>query len=89
MTALIGGLVPLVTAFALLCAFAVLVVTRSVRTALPVLLDLLLVAGLLRLSATSSWAAIGTAAAVVAVRKVAGFGLAAGHPGHRSHAATR
>ena len=82
MTALIGGLVPLVTAFALLCGFAALVVTRSVRAALPVLLDLLLVAGLLRLTTTSSWAAIGTAAAIVVVRKVVGFGLAAGRPGH-------
>lgn len=87
MTNLIGHVVPVVTAVALLYALAVFVTTRRVDAALPVLLDLLLVAGLLRLSETGSWAAIGSAAIIVLVRKVASYGIAAGaharDTGHR------
>ena len=53
------------------------VTTRSGATGLAVLLDLLLAAGLLRLAVADTWTAIGTAAAVVAVRKLAGVGIAA------------
>ncbi len=53
----------------------VLLATRTVPTALGVFLDLLTAAGLLRLGAADTWSAIGTAAAVVAVRKVAVAGL--------------
>jgi hypothetical protein len=59
----------LCTAGGVVAALAVLAATRSPRTALPVLLDLLLAAGLLRLAAAPGWAALGTAAAVVAVRR--------------------
>ncbi len=54
-------------------AFAV---TWRLRTGLGVLLDLLLAAGLLRLAAQPTWTGIATAAAIVAVRKLVGFGLA-------------
>ena len=68
MTAVVAGLVPLVVSAALLVSGLVLLVTRRVGVALPVLLDLLLTAGLLRLSASASWQAIASAAAIVVVR---------------------
>jgi hypothetical protein len=77
MTAVVAALVPVVLAAALLVAGLVLLVTRQVATALPVLLDLLLAAGLLRLSATASWQAIASAAAIVLIRKLVTLGLAA------------
>src|SRR4051794_31841158 len=77
MTAVVAALVPVVVAAALLVAGLVLLVTRQVATALPVLLDLLLAAGLLRLSATASWQAIASAAAIVLLRKLVALGLAA------------
>jgi hypothetical protein len=43
-----------------------------------VLLDLLLAAGLLHLSADAAWSGIGSAALVLVIRKVAGLGLPAG-----------
>jgi len=64
-----------VTGAALLCGAGVLVASRSVRAALPVLLDLLLAAGLLRLGSADTWTAIGTAAAIVALRKLVVTGL--------------
>lgn len=64
----------------LILAAATLIATRSVRAALPVLLDLLLAAGLLKLAHAHSWAAIGSAALVVLIRKIAVAGLA--HPLH-------
>ena len=75
MSAVVAALVPVVVLLAVVLAAAVLAATRSARTALPVLLDLLLVAGLLRLSATGTWEAIGSAALVVVVRKVATYGI--------------
>ena len=77
MTELVAALVPVVVAAALLVAGLVLLATRQVAVALPVLLDLLLVAGLLRLSATGSWQAIASAAAIVVVRKLATLGIGA------------
>lgn len=78
MTSLVAVLVPLVVAAALATSALTLLFTRSPRTALPVLLDLLLAAGLLRLSVTASWQAIGSAALVVAIRKVVTLGLSTG-----------
>lgn len=78
MRAVLLALIPLVAAAAIALGALVLVTTRNPGAALPVLLDLLLAAGLLRLSATASWGAIASAAAVVAVRKLAGAGLRAG-----------
>lgn len=74
---LVASLVPLVVAAALLSSGLALLVTRRVGVALPVLLDLLLAAGLMRLSATATWQAIGSAAAIVVIRKLATLGIAA------------
>ncbi len=71
-------LVPVATAlsgFAVIVGVLVVVASGSLRTALQVFVDLLLAAGLLRLAAADSWSAIGTAAAVIAVRKVAATAL--------------
>jgi hypothetical protein len=54
----------------LLLAALTLASTRSLRPALGVLLDLLLGAGLLRLTFLDTWTAIASAAALVAVRKL-------------------
>ncbi|MGY1605948.1 hypothetical protein [Geodermatophilus sp. SYSU D00700] len=67
----VGGL-------ALVAGVVALVSTRQPRLALAVFLDLLLAAGLLRLAAEPTWTAVGTAAAVVALRRVIGAGLRAG-----------
>jgi hypothetical protein len=67
-----------VTAAGLVAAAATLAATGRVRLAVEVLLDFLLAAGLLRLSGQPGWAALATAAAVVAVRQLAGLGLRAG-----------
>ena len=62
-TAVAGAAVLLGTLTVAFCA--------SPRAGLHVFLDLLLAAGLLRLAAADTWSAIATAAAVVAIRKVA------------------
>jgi uncharacterized membrane protein len=67
-------------ACSLVCAaFGVLALCSEPRhvlqRALPLALDFWLAAGLLRLSATSAWSAIVTAAAIVALRKLIGFTL--------------
>ena len=54
----------------LVSAGAVLARTWQLRQALPVLLELLMAAGLLRLAHDATWRAIATAAAVVVLRKV-------------------
>ncbi|MBQ0987120.1 hypothetical protein KBZ10_21900 [Streptomyces sp. F63] len=66
----------LVTAAGLLSAAAAWAGTRRPRLALQVLLDFLTAAGLLRLSHDLSWDSILVVAAVIAVRKIAMFGLA-------------
>jgi hypothetical protein len=58
----------LVTGAALLAAAVVLATTRQVRQALPVLLDLLTAAGLLRLAGTPSWTALLVTATIIALR---------------------
>jgi hypothetical protein len=85
MTAIVTGLVatvaPILVAAALVVSGLVLASTRSPATALAVLLDLLLAAGLLHLSADAGWTAIGSAALVVVIRKVVALGLSAGRRG--------
>lgn len=76
--AVVDAIVPLIVAGALVVSATVLLRTRSMTTALGILLDLFLVVGLLRLSATASWQAILTAAAIVVIRKVVSLGLARG-----------
>lgn len=63
---------------ALVAGALVLVRTRRPAAALPVLLDLLLAAGLLRLAGDPGWHTIATAAAIVLLRRLIGFGLRAG-----------
>ena len=82
MTGIVAGTVDtaaaLVGAAALVVSGLVLASSRRPAAALAVLLDLLLAAGLLRLSADAAWSAVGSAALVVLIRKVAGLGLGAG-----------
>ncbi|SNR92446.1 hypothetical protein SAMN05216276_1001243 [Streptosporangium subroseum] len=75
--------VTLIVAAGLVCALAVLLAGGGPRTAMAVLLDLLLAAGLLRLSLAQTWTAIAVAALTVVIRKVAiaGFSLPLGWGG--------
>jgi hypothetical protein len=77
LSALVAALVPVVVAAGLALSALTLLSTRRLSAALPVLLDLLLAAGLLRLSATASWQAIASAAAIVVIRKLATLGITA------------
>lgn len=78
MSGLVDAAATAAVAAALLLAVGVLTRTHDIRAALSVFLDLLLVAGLLRLSATGTWQAIGSAAVVVVVRKLAAYGIRTG-----------
>ncbi|HET6562344.1 MAG TPA: DUF1622 domain-containing protein [Marmoricola sp.] len=90
MTAVAGELAQLVAVAAVVLAAAAYVATRRLGAALPLLLDLLLAAGLLRLSVGQSWTAIGSAAAIVVIRKLAMGGIARArrsrHTGRVDHA---
>jgi uncharacterized membrane protein len=68
----------LVTVGALLAGLVALAATRRPAVALPVFLDLLVAAGLLRLVGEPSWQALATAAAIIALRRLIGFGLRTG-----------
>ena len=82
MTAAVQGvaqtLALLVTAAALFAGLVALVATRRPAVALPVLLDLLVAAGLLRLVGEPGWQALGTAAAIILLRRLIGLGLRTG-----------
>lgn len=65
-----------ITVLGLLSTAAVLLRTREVRLPVGVLLDFLLAAGLLRLSASPTPTAIASAALIVLIRRVVSFGLA-------------
>lgn len=75
---LLGPVALGLTAAALLAAAVVLAATRRPLLALKVLLDLLLAAGLLRLTGNPGWTAIATAAVVVVLRRLVSLGLRAG-----------
>lgn len=77
----VGLAADLVTAAAVAMGAAVLVRTRQLSAALPVLLDLLLAAGLLRLTGEQSWSSLGAAAAIIAIRKLALAGVRVSTPG--------
>ena len=81
-----GTLALLITALALLSGLVALVATRRPAAALPVFLDLLVAAGLLRLVGEPGWPALATAAAIVLLRRLIGFGL---RTGGRTWASTR
>jgi hypothetical protein len=68
----------MVTGAGLLVAVAVYAATRRIGRALPVLLDFLTAAGLIRLAADVSWGSILGAAAVITVRKTAALGVQTG-----------
>ena len=71
---------------ALVAAALTLAVTRRPALALSVLLDLLMAAGLLRLVGQPTWQALATAAAIILLRRLIGFGL---RTGGRTWAVTR
>ncbi len=75
MSSVVAGLAPVVLLAALVLGAATLISTGRPRVALPVFLDLLVMAGLLRLSATASWQAIGSVAVLVLIRKLAASGI--------------
>ena len=66
----------LLTAAGVVVAALVWLTTRAWHPTVPVLLDFLLAAGLLRLSADDTWHAIVAAAAIVAVRALVKTGTA-------------
>ena len=69
------GAALLLTALGLLCAGLVLARSRDVRQALPVLLDFLLAAGLLRLTHGATFRSLATTALIVVIRKLVAFGF--------------
>jgi hypothetical protein len=78
--ALTGQAALVVTAAAVVLGVLVWLRTRAWSPAMPVFLELLLAAGLLRLGASDDWHAIGAAAAIVAIRAL--VKAAAGHSAH-------
>jgi hypothetical protein len=74
-TSVIGAAGLLVTVAGLASAAATLVATRRLLTALSVLLDMLLAAGLLRLTLAPTWAQLGGTALLVLVKRLASAGL--------------
>lgn len=75
MTAVLDAAALVITAAAVVAALMALALTRRPREALPVLLDLLTAAGLVRLAAESQWSRLLSAAAVVALRHLIVIGL--------------
>jgi hypothetical protein len=71
----VGTTALLTIAAAILAGALVLVRTRSLREALPVLLDLLTAAGLLRLAGSPSWSALAVTAIVIALRRLLTAGI--------------
>lgn len=65
----------LVAGLAVVVGLLVLLSTRELRAAVRVLLDLLLAAGLLNLAGATSWTSVGTAAVIIAIRKIVSYGL--------------
>jgi len=86
-TALLDGIALGLTAAALIAAGVVLVATRRPAAAMPVLLEFLTAAGLVRLAAEPTWSRLLGAAAVVAVRRLLVGGLGAGRLGAGGRAA--
>ena len=74
---MIGTVAAVVGALGVLSAAVALLATRSVPTAVGVLLDMLVAAGLLRLVGGSSWSDLATVAVILAVRRMLRSGLLA------------
>lgn len=75
MTDLVAAAAWIVSGLGVILATAVVAVTRRLTIALPVLLDMLMAAGVLRLGADAAWSSIATAATVVVLRKVVVAGI--------------
>ncbi|MDG4790319.1 hypothetical protein O7626_31110 [Micromonospora sp. WMMD1102] len=69
------GLGTLLTALALVVATVTLLTTRSWRTALRLLLELLVAAGLVRLATLENWTDLAGAAIVIALRQLVSAAL--------------
>ncbi|MPV35869.1 DUF1622 domain-containing protein [Georgenia subflava] len=79
MTGVVASAAVAITAAGVVVALAV-AVRAGLRTAIPVLLDFLLAAGLLRLTVDLEWDAIAGTALIVAIRHLITAGLAFGAP---------
>jgi hypothetical protein len=66
----------LITALGVVSFLTAYATVRSIRCALPLLLDFLMAAGLIRLAGDLSWSSILLTVAIVVVRKIAAFGVA-------------
>lgn len=86
---LIRGAALLVTAAGIVVSAGALVATRSYSPALPILLDFLMAAGLLRLASSAQWHVIVAAAGIVAVRKVTMIGIGTAARAQRRHPSSR
>ncbi|WP_347057004.1 hypothetical protein ABC795_09880 [Blastococcus sp. HT6-30] len=86
LAAVSGAAAQLVAGAALVSGLVTLAATRRPALALGVLLDMLVAAGLLRLVGAPSWQALATAAVVIGLRHLVGYGL---RLGARSWAETR
>ncbi len=75
MTEAVAVAAPAVAVGGVIIGMCALVVTRDLGAALPITLDFLMAAGLLRLATTQTWQAIATAAAILLIRKVVSLGL--------------
>jgi len=76
MNAAIEAAALLVTAAGVVAFLTACALTRTIRHALPLLLDFLMAAGLIRLAGDLSWNGILLTVAIVAVRKLAASGVA-------------
>ncbi|WP_461066396.1 hypothetical protein [Streptomyces pseudoechinosporeus] len=75
MNAAIEAATLLITAVGVVSFLTAYAATRTIRSALPLLLEFLTAAGLIRLAGDPSWSSIVLTVAVIAVRKVAAFGV--------------
>ncbi|MGY2084085.1 DUF1622 domain-containing protein [Blastococcus sp. SYSU DS0539] len=78
LAAVTGAAAELVAGAAVISALVALGATRRPALALGILLDLLVAAGILRLIGNPGWQSIATAAAVIALRHLVGYGLRLG-----------
>jgi hypothetical protein len=74
-TSVVGAAALLVVAASVVAGGIVLLRTRSLRQALPVVLDLLPAAGLLRLAAAPTWTGLAVTAIVIALRRLVSAGV--------------
>ena len=72
-----GALVTVVTALALVVGVVTALTTGALRTGVRVLLDLLTAAGLLRLAGEPGWNGLAGAVAIIALRQLLGAALSA------------